>query len=254
MIKIFATEKVKDIDKYTILNIPIAPIDLVEEAVTAFVNEFRNHYSKMHRIVGFAGQGNNGADALGIARQLLDESYKVIVYLFNPTGYLSPECAENKRRLLNIDQVEFTEIRDNFIPPYLSSRDVVIDGLFGSGLNRPLSGGFAGLVKYINSTPAEIVSIDIPSGLFGEDNRENDKDCIIRANKTFTFNFPKLSFLMPENEVYVGEWKVLNINMHPQAVADTPTNYYLVTEEDIACVFQPRKRLRIKEHTVMPCW
>ena len=82
---------------------PIAPIDLVEEAVTAFVNEFRNHYSKMHRIVVFAGQGNNGADALGIARQLLDESYKVIVYLFNPTGYLSPECAENKRRLLNID-------------------------------------------------------------------------------------------------------------------------------------------------------
>lgn len=51
MIKIFATEKVKDIDKYTILNMPIAPIDLVEEAVTAFVNEFRNHYSKMHRIV-----------------------------------------------------------------------------------------------------------------------------------------------------------------------------------------------------------
>jgi len=225
---------------------PIAPIDLVEEAVTAFVNEFRNHYSKMHRIVVFAGQGNNGADALGIARQLLDESYKVIVYLFNPTGYLSPECAENKRRLLNIDQVEFTEIRDNFIPPYLSSRDVVIDGLFGSGLNRPLSGGFAGLVKYINSTLAEIVSIDIPSGLFGEDNRENDKDCIIRANKTFTFNFPKLSFLMPENEVYVGEWKVLNINMHPQAVADTPTNYYLVTEEDIACVFQPRKRFTHK--------
>ena len=246
MIKLFATEKVKDIDRYTIQHTPIAPIDLVEEAVTAFVNEFRNQYSKVHRIIVFAGQGNNGADALGIARQLLDESYRVFIYLFNPTGYLSPECAENRRRLLNIGQVEFTEVRDNFIPPTLTSHDVVIDGLFGSGLNRPLSGGFAALVKYINSTQAEVVAIDTPSGLFGEDNRENDKDCIIKANRTYTFNFPKLSFLLPENSPYVGEWKVLNINVHPRIVADTQTNYYMVTEEDIACVFQPRKRFSHK--------
>ena len=57
MIKLFATEKVKDIDRYTIQHTPIAPIDLVEEAVTAFVNEFRNQYSKVHRIIVFAGQG-----------------------------------------------------------------------------------------------------------------------------------------------------------------------------------------------------
>ena len=179
-------------------------------------------------------------------KELLDESYRVLVYLFNPTGYLSPECAENRRRLLNIDQVEFIEVRDNFIPPTLTSHDIVIDGLFGTGLNRPLNGGFAALVKYINSTQAEVVAIDIPSGLFGEDNRENDKDCIIKARRTYTFNFPKLSFLMPENSPYVGEWKVLNINVHPRIVADTQTNYYMVTEEDIACVFQPRKRFSHK--------
>lgn len=247
MIKLFATEQVKNIDKYTIQHTPIEPIDMVEEAVTAFVNEFRNQYSKrQHHVIVFAGQGNNGADALGIARQLLDESYRVQVYLFNPTGYLSPECAENKRRLLNIAQVEFTEVRDKFIPPTLTAKDVVIDGLFGSGLNRPLNGGFAALVKYINSAAAEVVSIDMPSGLFGEDNRKNDSECIIKAKRTYTFNFPKLSFFMPENEAYVGEWKVLNINVHPQAIIDTPTNYYAITEEDISCVFRPRKRFTHK--------
>ena len=51
---------------------------------------------------------------------------------------------------------------------------------------------------------------------------------------------------MPENSPYVGEWKVLNINVHPRIVADTQTNYYMVTEEDIACVFQPRKRFSHK--------
>ena len=238
MIKIFATEKVKEIDKYTIQNLPIEPIALVEEAVTAFVNEFKSQYSKARRVIVFAGQGNNGADALGIARQLLYESYKVETYLFNPTDSLSPECAENKRQLLSIENAKFTEIRggNNFAPPILTSRDVVIDGLFGSGLNRPLEGGFVGLVKYINASPAEVVAVDIPSGLFGEDNRENDPTCIIQAKQTYTFNFPKLSFFMPENEKYVGEWKILPLNMHPQAIADTPASYFLLTEEDITGV------------------
>lgn len=248
MIKIFATEKVKEIDKSTVEYQHIEPIDLVEEAVTAFVNEFRSQYTKARPVIVFAGQGNNGADALGIARQLLEESYKVKVYLFNPTDYLSPECVENKRQLLSIENAEFTEIRggSKFTPPILTPRDVVIDGLFGSGLNRPLEGGFAGLVKFINASPAEVVAVDIPSGLFGEDNRENDPTCIIRANRTYTFNFPKLSFLMPENEKYVGEWKILPLNMHPQAIADTPADYFIVTEEDIAGVFAPRKRFTHK--------
>lgn len=248
MIKIFATEKVKEIDKYTIQNLPIEPIALVEEAVTAFVNEFKSQYSKARRVIVFAGQGNNGADALGIARQLLYESYKVETYLFNPTDSLSPECAENKRQLLSIENAKFTEIRggNNFAPPILTSRDVVIDGLFGSGLNRPLEGGFVGLVKYINASPAEVVAVDIPSGLFGEDNRENDPTCIIQAKQTYTFNFPKLSFFMPENEKYVGEWKILPLNMHPQAIADTPASYFLLTEEDITGVFVPRKRFTHK--------
>ena len=246
MIKLFAAEKVKEIDKQTILNMRIEPIELVEEAAKAFVHEFRNQYSKINRVVVFAGQGNNGADALAIARLLLDESYKVWVYLFNPSGHLSPECLENVRRLLNIDQVEFTEVRDNFIPPTLTAHDVVIDGLFGTGLNRPLEGGFAALVKYINSCDAKVVSIDIPSGLFGEDNRENNKDCIIRAQRTYTFNFPKLSFFMQENEAYVGEWKVLTIPSDPRAIASIPTNYYIVEEEDIVGVFQPRRRFTHK--------
>lgn len=246
MIKIFATEKIKEIDRYTIQRKSISSIDLVEEAVTVFTNEFRNNYPKTRRVIVFAGQGNNGADALGIARQLLDESYRVVVYLFNTTGYLSPECAENKRRLLNIEQVEFVEVRDDFTPPVLTPNDVIVDGLFGSGLNRPLEGGYSGLVKYLNESPSEIVSIDIPSGLFGEDNRDNDKNSIIKANKTYTFNFPKLSFLFPENEQFVGEWKVLPLDMDARTIEETPSNYYIVREEDIANAIPPRSRFSHK--------
>ena len=246
MIKIFATEKVKELDQYTIEQEPISSIDLVERAATMFVHEFCRRYSKQTRIMIFAGQGNNGADALAIARLLHGESYRVETYLLNPTEHLSPDCEENKRRLLEMDRIEFTEIVREFNPPTLTRRDVVIDGLFGSGLNRPLTGGFAAVVNYINQSEAEVVSIDIPSGLFGEDNHKNDKEAIIQANLTLSMGFPKLAFLFPENAPYVGEWKVLDIGIHPDAIERTSTSYFLTTEEDISTLVKPRERFAHK--------
>ena len=159
MIKIFATDKVKELDQYTIQHEPISSIDLVERAATTFVHEFCRRYSKQVRIVIFAGQGNNGADALAIARLLNEESYRVETYLFNPTEHLSVECEQNKQRLLDMERIEFTEVVRDFEPPTLTDRDVVIDGLFGSGLNRPLTGGFAAMVNYINQSEADRKSV-----------------------------------------------------------------------------------------------
>ena len=241
MIKIFTTDKVKELDQYTIQHEPISPIDLVERAATAFTHEFCRHYSKHYRVVVFAGQGNNGADALAIARLLHEESYRVETFLFNPTEHLSSECEENKRRLLATERAEFTEVtRGEFPVPELDGRDVVIDGLFGSGLNRPLVGGFAAVVGYVNQSEAAVVSIDIPSGLFGEDNRKNISDAIIQADLTLTFGFPKLAFLLPENAAYVGEWRTLDIGIHPDAIEQTPTPYQMVEEEDISTLLKPR--------------
>ncbi len=247
MIKIFATNKIKELDQYTILHEPIDSIDLVERAATTFVREFcRNKPNKQIRIIIFAGQGNNGADALAIACLLKEQFYRVEVYLFNPTQHLSEECELNKRRLLHTEGIEFTEVIHDFEPPFLSERDIVIDGLFGSGLNRPLTGGFAALVQYINQSGATVVAIDIPSGLFGENNTHNNPEAIIKADLTLTFGFPKLAFFFPENARYVGEWKTLDIGIHPDAVAQTNSPFTLVTEEDISYSLIPRERFAHK--------
>ena len=246
MIKLFATEQVKVLDRYTIQHKPISGADLVEEAAYKFVEEFTKHYKQVSRIVVFAGPGNNGADALAIARMLSDKAYRVVIYLFNTKRQLTPECEEHKRRLLNIEQIEFTEVIEEFNAPELTELDVVIDGLFGSGLNRPLESGFVGLVKYINSSSAEVVSIDVPSGLFGEDNRKNTPDTIIQANKTYTFNFPKLAFLFPENARFVGEWTVLSIDILPEIIDATPAAYRIVEEADMNMVFPQRARFTHK--------
>lgn len=241
MIKIFETTKIKDLDQYTIDHEPVESIDLVERASTAFVNEFCYHYTKQNRVVVFAGQGNNGADALAVARLLQAEGYRVEVYLFNPTQRLSVDCEINKQRLLMDGQVRLIEVIEDFTPPVLTEWDVVIDGLFGSGLNRPLAGGYAAVVQYINQSVAQVVSIDIPSGLFGEDNASNEPENIICADVTYTFENPKLAFVLPENAGYVGKWKVLPIGIHPAIIEETETPYMMVTDDDLEGVIRKRK-------------
>jgi NAD(P)H-hydrate epimerase len=247
MKKIFETSQVKSIDRYTIENEPVESIDLVERAAMVFVNEFcRQFTSRQNRIHVFAGQGNNGADALAVSRMLTEKGYHVFTYLINPSNMLAPDCEENKRRIKDVENSQFTEVIKEFAPPVLTKQDLVIDGLFGSGLNRPVEGGFAKIIKYINLSESTVVSIDIPSGLFGEDNRNNHPQSIIQADFTYTFEFPKLSFLMPENVDYVGEWKVLPTGIHPDALKNTKSNYKLITDEDIPFFMRPRQRFTHK--------
>jgi len=247
MKKLFETSKIRELDAYTIENEPITSIDLVERAANVFVNEFCRRYTSHHtRIYVFAGQGNNGADALAIARLLNEQGYYVFTYLINPTGMLSPECETNKNRLKSEDYQRLIEIEKKFIPPKLEPQDIIIDGIFGSGLNRPLEGGFAKIVDYINHSESTVVSIDIPSGLFGDDNKNNNPQHIIQADLTLTFEFPKLSFLMPENAMYVGEWKELPIGIHPDAYVKTKTSYGLITDEDVASLIKKRERFAHK--------
>lgn len=237
------------LDKYTIMHEPISSINLVERAASVFAGEFSRRYAKQNRVIVFAGQGNNGADALAISRLLAKEySFgRVETYLFNPpAGQLSADCEFNKRRLFETGSVAFAEVSTRFSPPLLSKHDIVIDGLFGSGLNRRLEGGFAALISYINASGAKVVSIDMPAGLFGEDNTENTPGTIIRANLTLTFGFPKLAFLLSENEPYTGKWKVLDIGIHPDIISNTPTPYYLVGEDDASKVIRPRRKFAHK--------
>ncbi|MDR2474159.1 MAG: NAD(P)H-hydrate dehydratase [Tannerella sp.] len=257
MKKIFETSKIKEIDGYTVENEPIESIDFVERAATVFVNEFcRKFTSHAGKIYVFAGPGNNGADALAIARLLADNGYNIFAYLINPDNSLSRECEINKRRFKESYNENFTEEvkepgveKKKFTPPKFEPQDIVIDGLFGSGLNRPLEGLYAAIVsKIINSKRdiVTVVSIDMPSGLFGEDNKANNPENVVYADYTFTFEYPKLSFLFPETGEYIGEWKELSIGVHPDAVNMTKTPYCIITEEDVSSLLVKRDKFSHK--------
>ena len=110
--------------------------------------------------------------------------------------------------------------------PVISPDDIIIDAIFGSGLTRPAEGLPAEVIKEINRVDCIKISVDIPSGLFGEDNSSNNSENIIRADYTLSFQFPKLSFMFAENYRYTGEWFVLPIGLHSDAIRDIPISLY----------------------------
>lgn len=243
--KIFQGTEIKKLDAYTIENEPIASIELMERAAQALSIAIATRWDKNYSIKVFAGPGNNGGDALAVARILAEKDYKVEAILFNTAGKLSDDCRTNMERLKDTSVI-FTEVTTQFEPPVLTERDLVVDGLFGSGLNKPLSGGFAAVVKYINASPSEIVSIDIPSGLMCEDNTYNIKNHIIRADVTLSLQLPKLAFLFAENEEFVGEWQLLDIQLHKEGIESLQTDYILTEEAEIKRLIKPRKRFSHK--------
>lgn len=239
--KIFTSAQIKELDRYTIEHEPIPSIDLMERAAKALTRAIADVWSNTVPVVVFAGSGNNGGDALAVSRLLAEQGYQVSVYLFNISGHLAEECAANKKRLIEARRIkEFIEVTQEFDPPRLEKGMLVVDGLFGSGLNKPLAGGFASLVKYINSSSAEIVSIDVPSGLMTEDNTYNVRANTIRANLTLTLQQPKLAFLFPENQVFIGQLRVLDIRLSQEGIEKIEANYTVLEESEIRAMLLER--------------
>ena len=145
--KIFDSSQIRELDKYTIEHEPVKSIDLMERAAKELTRAIMERWNNDVPVVVMAGPGNNGGDALAVARMLTEQNYQVQTYLFNISGKLSAECAENRVRLISKKgHALLTEVTQEFDPPRLEAGMLVVDGLFGSGLNKPLAGGFASLV------------------------------------------------------------------------------------------------------------
>ena len=236
--KIFNSKQLHEWDRFTIENAPIKSIDLMEKAAQQIARSVMDEWPSRPPVMVFAGPGNNGGDALATARILSEKGYEVTAYLFNIGNKLSEDCKTNRDRLSA--KVNFVEVTKEFDPPQLEAGMLVIDGLFGTGLSKPLSGGFASLVKYINQSPATIVSIDMPSGLMCEDNTHNIHVNIVRADLTLTLQQKKICFFLADTQQYLGRLKVLDIGLSDDYVKQTGTDFETLDANDVKRLFLPR--------------
>lgn len=240
--KILSAAQLSQWDKYTIQHEPVTSIELMERAAGKCTQWIIEHITT-NTIKIFCGKGNNGGDGLAIARQLHANGITCEVYIVE-TG--SPGTADFNSNLTRLNalsiQVNFLQQQEAF--PVINSNEVVIDCLFGSGLNRPVEGLAASLVQHINNANAKVVSIDLPSGMFADESSLQNR--IIKATHTLTFQTLKLCFLLPENEDYFGDVHVLDIGLHPAFINHIHASYELIEGDVLKSLYKSRRKFSHK--------
>ncbi|PTN10238.1 NAD(P)H-hydrate dehydratase [Mangrovibacterium marinum] len=240
MNKIFTSRQIAELDQYTMQNEPISNIDLMERASLQLANWIVQNIVNERLLYFFVGPGNNGGDALALARLMANVDYRCRVFLLDLGHSLTGAPEVNLVRLQQQMKAEITVLATAVDFPEIPDDALIVDGLFGSGLSRPLQGLPLEVVNYLNSQPAEILAIDIPSGLFGEDNAGNPLENVIRATYTLTFQFPKLCFFYSETEDLIGVWEVLPIGLHEEGIVQKQTSYFFVDTDDVAALLKVR--------------
>ena len=233
MQKLFTAEQIRAWDQYTIKNEPIASIDLMERASLAFVYWFEKKYNTAQPVYIYAGPGNNGGDGLAIARLLSDRNYTVEVVLVTPKDKLSTDCQINYERLPKKPHkiVHSTDDYKGKIP----NNAIIIDSLFGSGLNKPVSGLFKEVLSYLNTIDAIKIAIDIPSGMHC-DLLNSSSDTIFNSDHTVSFQVPKLAFYFEKNQQYINQFTTVNIGLSEHYEMFTPSPYYYIDNLENAII------------------
>ncbi|HOY48133.1 MAG TPA: NAD(P)H-hydrate dehydratase [Flavobacteriales bacterium] len=207
--KILSTAQIRACDKYTISKQQISSTELMERAATSCYDWIIQHTHPDSSYVLLIGPGNNGGDAWVIARMLLEAGKKVNAFAL-PAESLSDDNQINKTRFEALGGTVY-ELNSAALES-IQAGSVLIDGIFGSGLNRPLEKSTALIISELNSISAIKIALDAPSGFF-TDSPMPDKAEAFRAHHTLCFQSPRLMYLLPGSEVYTGTWHVLDIGL-----------------------------------------
>jgi hydroxyethylthiazole kinase-like uncharacterized protein yjeF len=242
-VKILTAEQLKKWDAATIEKESMTSLELMERAALKCVEWLENKQFKLQSFFIFCGKGNNGGDGLAIARLLAAKGKRVQVYILESGKTGSDDFLSNLRVLRELSiSIHFIQGHEHF--QTIDPTAVVIDALFGAGLNKPLEGISKALVDHINKSGAEIVSIDLPSGLYSSQSSFNQSS--IEATYTLTFQTYKLALLLAENAPYIGEVYSLDIHLNADFYNEESSSFETLELKSIQHLYKPRNRFAHK--------
>lgn len=238
---IYRTDQIRLLDAQTVEFEHITSIQLMNRAARALFHRIEKLLKPTDSILILAGPGNNGGDALAVSRYLLEAGYPVKTVLCQPDPKVSRDTLEQLIDLQQTDGADIFTLDNPIMLNDLDGRyDFLIDGLFGTGLNRPMVGYFSKVVHWINKQQAFKIAIDLPSGLQGEDNQSTLAPNVVHADLTLGLQFPRLAFLLPENEAFVGKWELIDIGIRPEVIQKMPASYGYTTMGDVKPLLKVR--------------
>ncbi|WP_017733405.1 bifunctional ADP-dependent NAD(P)H-hydrate dehydratase/NAD(P)H-hydrate epimerase [Nafulsella turpanensis] len=238
-IKILNARQIHEADAATLTHEQITSLELMERAASAFVRAYVEMYAEKRPVFIFCGTGNNGGDGLAIGRLLLNQQYKVQVYIVRENGKTSQDFRENLDRLNKFHEPK-TISEAGQIPDFPEDA-IIIDALFGTGLSRVVEGLYAEVIHSINQSMVEVVSVDIPSGLYA-DAPADPGGAIIKADCVITIHQPKLAFMMPENGKWMRKWKMVNIGLSPAYMEQVETPFCFSDLDTMRRIFKSRDK------------
>ena len=244
--KLFSKEQILEGDKLTIERQKISSTDLMERAGTQIFNwiNLRMQGAQVPIHI-FCGIGNNGGDGMVLARHLILEGYNVKTYIINYSEKRSKDFLINYDRVKNITKQwpEFVHNQDDF--PEIKQDHVIVDAIFGIGLNRPVAGWVKNLFIHLKTSKAFTLSIDMPSGL-QTDNIPADDDSVVLATYTLSFASPKLVFFLPKTAKFTINWEVLDIGLDSEFLSNTNTTFNLIGKYEAIPMYIPRDKFSHK--------
>ncbi|WP_178985590.1 NAD(P)H-hydrate dehydratase [Winogradskyella helgolandensis] len=246
--KLFSKEQIYEGDKLTTERQNISSTDLMERAGTQIFNWMHTRMQGAQvPIHVFCGIGNNGGDGLVLARHLITHGYNVVTYIVNCSDKRSKDFLINYDRIKNVTKKWPTMLscKEDFTEIEIGVDDIIVDAIFGIGLNRPPNDWVKALFQKFKASKAFTLSIDMPSGLY-TDKAVEDEDAVIYAGYTLSFQSPKLAFFLPETEKYTIQWEVLDIGIDRDYLMQTETEVELISKLEVLPIYKPRKKFAHK--------
>ncbi|MBD99670.1 MAG: bifunctional ADP-dependent NAD(P)H-hydrate dehydratase/NAD(P)H-hydrate epimerase [Verrucomicrobia bacterium] len=238
MVSIYPVEDIRLADQYTILHEPISSFNLMERAATAAFIRLTKcvDLKKFKSIQIFCGIGNNGGDGLVIARKLLEHGFHPEIFIVDFSSNWSKDFRANYKRI-NVKAERLTQDHCSF---NIDANVLVIDAIFGSGLDRPVEGYISEIIGRINACNECCVAIDVPSGMAADKALGNNEQNTIKADYTLTFQYLKMAFMLQEYIPFIGKLERIDIGLHPDFELHHPASMKFIEAIDVRGLLKTR--------------
>jgi NAD(P)H-hydrate epimerase len=235
MLPVLDNEGMRAADRYTISDLGVPGMVLMENAATGVVDALRDAFPEARHILILCGRGNNGGDGLAMARHIDNGGHRVKVLLLADPDQLSPDAAANYRLALAfglaVDVIAGEDLGALEACLEDPTLDVVVDALLGTGIDRPLEGRMADVVDRVAASGLPVVAVDVPTGLSGSSTAI--PGVVLPADLTVTFAGLKLCHVLPPACIRCGDVAVVDIGI-PPSVLEKGCGLHWVEAEDIA--------------------